>query len=149
MYFAYGMNTNRAGMARRCPEAIELGKAFGQNMDLVFRGPADIVPKKGSTVPGVLWLISPSDEQALDRLEGFPVMYLKKRVRVVCPALTPREISVMAYAMVPGSRTVSPPSDGYLSCISEGYDNFSHGPDEKDFLFQKARDAETVAWSGF
>lgn len=88
LYFAYGSNMNTNQMAFRCPEAQVIDTVRLENYRLVFRsngggkGVATILPEQGSFVDGVLWRISPKDEQSLDRYEGFPVLYGKETVSV-------------------------------------------------------------------
>ena len=70
MYVAYGSNMNVEQMSRRCPDAKVFGTGLLHGYKIVFRGRsngvANIEPAEGSTVPVVLWKISPSDEKALD-----------------------------------------------------------------------------------
>ena len=78
MYFAYGSNINLDQMSVRCPNATVIGPVTLNNYELTFRGRMDgcgvanIEPKKGSAVPGLLWHITPQCEAALDVYEGAP-----------------------------------------------------------------------------
>ena len=51
------MNTNREGMAQRCPGALSLGHARLIDHAFRFAIHADVVPVLGSYVDGVLWRI--------------------------------------------------------------------------------------------
>tara|TARA_B100001248_G_scaffold258703_1_gene243414 strand:+ start:2663 stop:3193 length:531 start_codon:yes stop_codon:yes gene_type:complete len=83
IYFAYGANTNKGAMRRRCPNAKPVGAGHIKGYKLKFNNVADIVPfpNKDSLmnqdVPCVIWEITEDCEKALDRFEGFPSLYRK------------------------------------------------------------------------
>ena len=80
IYIAYGANTNRRAMARRCPSAKPMGSGFIVGQRFKFNNVADIVPhdkSKYKDAPAVAWDITPDCEKALDRYEGFPSLYRK------------------------------------------------------------------------
>ena len=121
-YIAYGSNMNLEQMEQRCPGARVTGKGWLRDHRLFFAGRPDaavasIEPAPGHAVPVVLWEITPKDEQALDRYEGFPWFYGKREL----PVETDSEpVSAMAYVMGPGF-LYGFPSESYLNCIREGY----------------------------
>jgi gamma-glutamylcyclotransferase (GGCT)/AIG2-like uncharacterized protein YtfP len=117
LYFAYGMNTNREEMAQRCPGALSLGHA--RLVDRIFRFAthADVVKCKGSYVDGVLWTIDDFHLNALDRLEGYPYYYNRRRLRV---AHDNRIVMAETYYMQPGNLD-SLPSQSYFNMVVEGY----------------------------
>lgn len=116
-YFAYGMNTNLAEMALRCPTAVNLGAAWIDDYKFVFRTHADIAESPGSICYGVLWDISKADLQALDRLEGYPYYYTRFRVRV---NLGDHFVYAITYQM--NDQTyLQEPGRGYLEMVREGY----------------------------
>lgn len=117
LYFAYGMNTNHDEMVSRCPDSTFLGTAKMFNHKLAFQHVADYEEAKGYTLHGALWLISPTDELALDQLEGYPNHYTKhiKKVRFLN-----RDIDVMAYQMV-NQGCYGTPSPQYEGCLKTGY----------------------------
>jgi gamma-glutamylcyclotransferase (GGCT)/AIG2-like uncharacterized protein YtfP len=122
LYLAYGSNLNLEQMAHRCPTAKVVGKAEINNMQLLFRGPHDgavatIEPRKGSAVPVLVWEITPEDEAALDRYEGFPLLYRKETVNVKQGG---KAIKAMVYIMNEG-RPLGKPGCYYYSIIYEGY----------------------------
>ena len=84
LYFAYGSNLDLEQMAQRCPDAEIVGPVRLENYELRFRGSgfATVAPKKGSTVHGLVWKITPNCEQSLDRYEGYPRHYTKETVTV-------------------------------------------------------------------
>ena len=125
LYFAYGSNMNTNQMAFRCPDAQVIDTVRLENYRLAFRsngggkGVATILPEQGSFVDGVLWQISPKDEQSLDYYEGFPVLYGKETVSV--RTSDGKQIPVMAYTMNAPYRDVPAlPSWEYLNGIITG-----------------------------
>lgn len=126
LYFAYGMNTNRLGMAQRCPQARPLGMATLPGWRFRFAGPADIVRDPNSEVHGVLWDISQHCLNSLDTLEGYPHFYNRQWAMVKYNGVA---TTAMTYFMQPGAKD-QPPSPGYLDCVVEGYRNFGVDPQQ-------------------
>lgn len=122
LYFAYGMNTNAAQMAHRCPAAVSLGVAELPDYELVFRGCADIEPTLGSCMEGVLWDITDNCLAALDVLEGYPSFYTRYEVTVFH---NNEWKTALVYKMNAGD--IFPPNAGYLRMLFEGYSE--HGAD--------------------
>ena len=83
-YIAYGSNLNIRQMRIRCPHARVIGTAVINDYELLLKGSRTgayltIEPKEGGEVPVAVWEVTESDETALDRYEGYPVFYYKKR----------------------------------------------------------------------
>ena len=116
-YFAYGMNTNLAQMAQRCPKAKLIGPATLDGHRFRFAGCADIIADEGNYVDGVLWLCTEECMMALDILEGYPRFYNCKEVLVVCDGV---EYRAEVYYMNPGNDD-GLPSNHYLDMVTEGY----------------------------
>ena len=117
LYFAYGMNTNPAEMAIRCPDAVSLGHAQLINHSFRFAQHADVELCADSYVDGVLWQISEKDLQALDNLEGYPYYY----DRVVATVMhESRACHALVYRMQPGHK-ISEPTLGYYNLVTAGY----------------------------
>ena len=121
LYFAYGMNTNVAGMAQRCPAAVSFGRAQLLGHRFRFAGPADVQVNRFCRVDGVLWDITSECLRALDILEGYPYFYNRKWATV---ELDGERCEAMVYYMQPGNKN-APPSSGYFSMLLEGYEE--HG----------------------
>lgn len=122
LYIAYGSNLNLPQMAHRYPSAKVVGASEIKDYALVFRGGrsgavATIEPCEGSSVPVLLWKITPKDEAALDLYEGFPRFYDKELMEL---PLDGQSVSAMVYVMTPGHR-LGYPSDYYYNTIREGY----------------------------
>lgn len=85
LYFAYGSNLWNAQMAKRCPQCRKIGVARlpGYRWIISARGCANVVESADDEVEGVLFELSRSDEEALDRYEGVAAgMYHKADLRV-------------------------------------------------------------------
>ena len=117
LYLAYGANTNFGNMANRCPDARYVGNVTLADHRLVFRGVADVVPHKGAKVVCAMWVISPSDEEALDGFEGFPNTYVKRYVTL---RLSGKRHRVMFYVMRT-RRYEALPSQRYEETLRKGY----------------------------
>jgi hypothetical protein len=117
LYFAYGANTNHASMKERCPSAVPFRPTTLSNYKLVFRGVADLAPKKGSKVAGMLWWITPACERSLDRFEGFPNIYIKEYGKL---KINGKEELVMFYVMNDRDH-LAPPYNHYEQILREGY----------------------------
>lgn len=115
LYFAYGANLNKDSMRVRCPDAVPISEFRLQDYRLAFSGVATILPEQGSEVVGGLWVISETDELALDRFEGYPSMYRKEVVQQ-------DGMDIMVYVM--NSTEPWEPSANYLMTIAEGYQDF-------------------------
>jgi hypothetical protein len=85
LYFAYGSNMDPEQMDARCPDARALGQAFlaDWEMHIGIRGVATVVESPGSLTWGVLWELSPSDEQSLDHYEGVAAGRYRREILTV------------------------------------------------------------------
>lgn len=81
-YFGYGRNTNLEAMKLRCPAARPMGLAMLENHRFRFARHADVVHESKNTTYGVLWRITPECLKSLDKREGYPYIYNRKRVFV-------------------------------------------------------------------
>lgn len=117
LYIAYGSNLNLPQMERRCPTAKVVGASEIKNYELLFRGVATVEPKKGASVPILLWKIEALDEAALDRYEGWPHLYRKEMMDV---ELEGKSVSAMVYVMN-DVRFLGLPPESYYKVIEEGY----------------------------
>ena len=116
LYVAYGSNINLPQMSFRCPHSKVVGTAMVKGWELEFRGVATIVPKPNAEVPVLLWELDPKDIPALNRYEGFPHLYRQQEIEVETPD---GKAKGMVYLMNRGQ--ISPPSQGYLQTIWDGY----------------------------
>jgi gamma-glutamylcyclotransferase (GGCT)/AIG2-like uncharacterized protein YtfP len=117
LYFAYGANTSFDNMNRRCPGAKYVCNVTMHNFKLVMRGVADLQPQRNAKVQGAMWLISPENEAALDRFEGFPRSYVK---RYVTMRLNGKRYRVMFYVMRQAFWQ-DEPSEAYEAVLRSGY----------------------------
>lgn len=65
----------------------------------------------------LVWEITPADETAIDRYEGWPFLYRKETLKV---RLNGKYVTAMVYIMNEG-RPFGQPSCYYYSTILEGY----------------------------
>lgn len=126
-YFAYGANLNIENMKHRCPLAKPIVPFTLDDMDLVFRGVADIENRAGSKVHGALWDITDRCEASLDIFEGYPTLYRKDYFTVKLTDGLARDFGdtadVLVYRM---NRTgYSQPSSMYYETIRQGYRDFN------------------------
>jgi len=122
VYLAYGSNLNLQQMGERCPDAAVIGTTMLHDYQLLFRGGrhtgvATIEMKRGASVPVLLWQITEKCERALDRYEGHPHLYRKKKLIV---NLDGDELVAMAYVMNEGP-PLAMPDAYYYSTILDGY----------------------------
>lgn len=124
-YFAFGSNLNLRQMSKRCRTATNLGAAELPGWALTFRGVADVTPRKGATVSGGLFKIDAECLGALDRYEGWPFLYVHRKVKVI--DANGDLIDAFIYVMNEkrhGRRTISMPNDWYFEVIREGFKDF-------------------------
>ena len=116
LYITYGSNINLEQMAFRCPHSRVVGTSEIKGYELEFRGVATIVPKKGATVPVLIWELDNRDLPTLNKYEGFPSFYRQEKMPF---EMNGKSYEGMAYLMNRG--TISPPSQQYYNTILQGY----------------------------
>ncbi|PFH51756.1 hypothetical protein AMATHDRAFT_58642 [Amanita thiersii Skay4041] len=84
IYFGYGSNIWRDQMRRRCPTSQFIGVAILQDWRWIITdlGWANVIPSNGDVVYGFLYELQQSDETQLDKYEGVPKYYIKKRLAI-------------------------------------------------------------------
>lgn len=131
-YIAYGSNLNVEQMARRCPGAEVAGIATIYDWRLLFKGSKTgsyltIERCLGAEVPVGVWEITEEDERSLDRYEGFPTFYYKRKMRITMDNILTgeqKEINAMAYIMHE-DRPIGIPTSTYLQTCGIGYLDFN------------------------
>jgi cation transport regulator ChaC len=116
-YFAYGSNMNPTQMSQRCPEAerVAVGTVTGWKFRINTRGVATIIPEAGSTVHGIVWSLTPADEQSLDGYEAVGEHYDKQPMEVRLDDGR----SVAAFVYVARESQRGNPRPGYMDGILE------------------------------
>lgn len=115
LYFAYGLNMDRAGMAQRCPNSRPLGLArLPRHRFIVSKdGYATVVRDARETVHGVLWDCSLGDIRVLDKFEDIASgLYVKISQPVIVPGGAKR-----ALVYVGRSGEVGRAKPGYLEQV--------------------------------
>ena len=130
VYLIYDAALGTEQMARICPTAKAVGTTELKDYRLLFRGKhgtatASVEPMKGSTVPAMLWDLSPADEAALDRSVGCPAVCRKDTLTV---AHSRKRVKATAYIMHEGC-PLAAPSRYYYGLLLKGYRE--HGFDER------------------
>jgi gamma-glutamylcyclotransferase len=106
LYFAYGSNLSLTQMANRCPESSYYSLAVLKKYRWIIndRGYANILPSnEENLVYGLLFWISTSDEETLDRAEGVPSVYEKHIITVSTQSVEGKasgEVKVLVYVDV-------------------------------------------------
>ncbi|WP_051663471.1 gamma-glutamylcyclotransferase family protein [Alicyclobacillus macrosporangiidus] len=124
LYFAYGSCMNHLDFMRTCPTArLVSDNAELRGYRLVFNGRsvtrgggvANIRRAQGHVVHGVLWDVQdPREIAALDRREGAPFVYRRRRAKVYVGE-TP--MWVWTYELVSPLSVEVPPSEEYAGLI--------------------------------
>jgi len=115
LYFAYGSNMSRAGMAARCPRALALGVArlAGWRFIIGAAGYASIARALGGEAIGVLWRLTPSDLAALNAYESLDSgLYVRRQLMVRHDA-----DAKLAMVYVAGKGGKGRPRPGYLELV--------------------------------
>jgi len=117
LYFAYGLNMDSAGMARRCPNSRALGLArLPRHRFIVTRdGYASVIRDPRDEVHGVLWDCSLSDIRALDKFEELASgLYVKISQPVIVPGGAKRALVYIGRSGDPGK-----PKPGYMEAVTD------------------------------
>lgn len=122
LYIAYGSNTNHELMASRCPDAEFIATTTIKNYRLEFHGTEGnsyltIVPDNNSEIETAVWVISETDESALDAYESFPKLYRKEMLEITING-TPKQALVYIMNNCTGKAL---PSESYFNCVIDGY----------------------------
>jgi gamma-glutamylcyclotransferase (GGCT)/AIG2-like uncharacterized protein YtfP len=126
LYFAYGSNLDHWQMRRRCPGAAIVGPAILHGHRLAFAGysrawggpVATLVHNDTAAVEGVLYRLERGELGVLDRYEGYPRWYQRRR-RVVRDEAG-RDHRAHVYVL-PRDVALAPPSISYFTVIHRAY----------------------------
>lgn len=156
-YLAYGSNLNMAQMRYRCPGAVPLGTAELKNYRLVFKGSrsgsyltiveADEV-EDGCTVPVGVWAVTESDEERLDRYEGYPAFYYKTEMDITYKGLlSKKERKVRAFVYIMHEdRFFGVPSSRYMETCRQGYTDFGFDGSILTDAYRLSKEETTRLW---
>jgi gamma-glutamylcyclotransferase len=90
-YFAFGSNMNKERMIEREANFVNIQKGILNDWELVFNkinsrkdgsGFANIIPKIGSIVEGMIYKVDEETLEKLDRFEGVPNHYNRKTMKI-------------------------------------------------------------------
>jgi len=127
-YFAYGSNLDLPQMKRRCPSSKLISKGSLSGYRLTFNrfssgwggGVADVIQEQGYEVWGLVFEISDSDLERLDRYEGCykEQTSLYERWKAVIDIPNGQVCDVWVYTVVEKQKFV-PPTSEYLQIIKD------------------------------
>ena len=149
-YLAYGSNLNVRQMAYRCPMAKAVGTAVIDGYELLFKGSKTgayltIEPKCGASVPVAVWEVTAGDERSLNRYEGYPVFYYKKKMAVnVTEFKSGKTQECVAFVYIMHEdRPIGVPTKYYVDTCIKGYEDFGFDIEILQKAIQKSqREAE-------
>jgi hypothetical protein len=123
-YWAYGSNLSKANMKKRCPEAKPVKPFILGQLELTFRGVADVKVSRDEShiTPGALWRITRKCEEALDQFEGVAQgRYIKRYFQIVHGG----KKRVVLFYQMRMKHGVLPPTEEYYNKIAQGYLDFN------------------------
>ena len=131
-YIAYGSNMVQEQMAVRCPSAKLIGTGYisGARLEFYLHATVEETSDQRNRVPVAVWEINKQDEMSLDRYEGYPSYYIKKRwwVHMYDGSM----VEGMIYLM--NMIRKSPPHDMYYEGIANAYRKLGLGSQIKTVL---------------
>ena len=124
-YIAYGSNMAQDQRARRCPDAKLIGTGYLEHTKLEFYLHATVERSqaKDARVPVAVWEIDEADEHSLDRYEGVPTYYVKRKAMV--QMRDGSEIEGLIYIMK--AIRPYPPTKEYYNGIFHAYNRLGFG----------------------
>jgi gamma-glutamylcyclotransferase (GGCT)/AIG2-like uncharacterized protein YtfP len=127
-YFAYGSNLDLPQMKRRCPSSELISKGSLPGYRLTFNkfssgwggGVADVIQDQGSKVWGLVFELSDTDLERLDRYEGYhkDCTSLYERWKAVIDTPNGQVSDVWVYTVVKKQQFVKPTLE-YLQIIKD------------------------------
>jgi len=132
-YFAYGSNLDQEGMRKRIKNWYDLKPAVLRGFKLVFDyyssswggGVADVVESEGGMVYGGAYLLDESQLKILDKYEGVPHIYSRRKVNV---EIEGKPVEAFIY-VVRNPRKYITPSTEYVSRMIRGLKKLGYGED--------------------
>lgn len=124
LYFAYGSNMDEGQMRARVPGAVFVSTAVLPGHEFLFSGwshtwggsVANVRPKKGKSVFGIVYALPPDGIERLDRFEGYPVSYQRKRAKVTLSKNGRKVRAVLYYKR--RAKAEGPPSPAYVAQLT-------------------------------
>ena len=128
LYFAYGSNLWLQQMERRCPSSKLLGLAKLRHWVWIIseRHYANIIPSpipdSDDHVYGLVFELTPEDEDELDIYEGVPTAYVKRYMEVEMLGTPERKVDALVYVDIERAGESTPYSE-YIGRINNGIDD--------------------------
>ena len=143
-YAAYGSNLNLKQMKVRCPDVKAVGTAVIEGYELLFKGSKTgsyltIEPSVRNQVPVGIFEVSPADEKALDRYEGFPVFYYKKEMKLPVKLANGKKKNMKVFVYIMDeTRELGLPTLYYVETCLEGYKDFGFDKKHLDHAIRRS-----------
>jgi gamma-glutamylcyclotransferase (GGCT)/AIG2-like uncharacterized protein YtfP len=126
-YFSYGSNLDTDQMAARCASAQIVRRAVLPHHALAFGGfshawggaVANVLPRRGARVEGLIYQLTRTDLHVLDRYEGHPYAYEREQRYVIDEHGRRHRVSL--YVQPARDFDPGPPSRAYLGVIACAY----------------------------
>lgn len=117
-YFAYGSNLWLEQMSNRCPKHTVIGKGVlkGYRWIISERGYANVVKSEPDEVHGVVYEITESDEESLDKKEGVDRGLYRKEI--MATEVDGKSINCLVY--VDPVEQAGKPQQEYIERINKG-----------------------------
>lgn len=139
-YFAYGSNMDAGQMMQRCPDSKLVEPAFLHDHRVGFTifsprrkcGCADVVHSLGSVAPGLLYEVSDTDIESLDRYENV-ADDIYRRIEVQVAPQSGKTVPCYTYEVVHKTEGLSP-SKEYLGIMRRAAEQHSFPQEYQDFL---------------
>ena len=130
-YFAYGANLNKELMRKRVGEWKDCKRGVLEGYRLSFGvfskswrgGVANIVEESNSKVYGAVYLLDEEQLKVLDRYEGVPNIYLRRKVIV---KTDDGEVEAVTYVAANPRQFVKPSAE-YLAMMQKGLKQHGYG----------------------
>lgn len=126
LYFAYGSNMNEAQMQSRVPGSRKVDVGWLLDHEFLYSGysrtwggaVANVRRKTGHAVFGVLYSLPPGGIDSLDRFEGYPHAYQRRRVTIQ-DSRGARRPALLYFKR--SARAEVEPSPEYVRLITDAY----------------------------
>ena len=145
-YIAYGSNLLPERIYGRCPDAVYAGRTVLKGWRMLFKKSqsgwyATIEQDANREVPCIVFKISEYDEAMLDKYEGYPKHYYKRkfseRILFNSGKWSKEKRKCIAY-ILHEERRLGMPSEDYMRILLEGY---SHWGFDESLLWRAVEDS--------
>lgn len=131
-YIAYGSNLLPERFYGRCPDAVYAGRTVLEGWRMLFKKSksgcyATVEQDANSEVPCIVYKISEYDEALLDKVEGYPKYYYKRKFQqkiLYNNGKWSKEQRKCIVYILHEDRRLGAPSMEYMDILMRGYDHW-------------------------